>query len=1295
MASQASRMESKLYTSHLMNSSTTPTITTKSTLPIIDQDGYTRSYFKEPIPSSSSSLFSSTPLFTSTHPRIVSSKDLGNNNNNINDNIIETYTKRTIHSNELGSRLSPIITNRQSNEFMMKSTEPSSPIVDYLLYDAPAWMRQSKIKNHKVINSVNSSSTISSNIITTTTATAAAAAAAAAATAARTLVVTTISPSSNVTHIVNDTKPNTDNITIIHKENVKNMNSGSRITIQSDLNNNNNDHFIRSSSPRSNGSFRFVKSGSRKFPEMNPKLNPPSYMQKLDDVLVENEMNTESFKTIKKSNKFNLNKTPDHDEDWTIHDGSRRFTPILSSPISIKTPPPPPPPSQFQSQSQLRPLSPPLPPIPPTTIPLIEKINQLTTINKFNEIIQPNYKENLFTEQKSIWNKANKPLTQFNEQLPPNYSNKLNHQRIIHSTPCSPTIERNILIKPIHNHEDDDDVLLRNHKKSSIGLPPRPLRSPIIRLNGRSMSPIHSRISPLPSCINNEVTKTKQIDPITGEIQYITSRTRSYTDLNTNQLITEIEENIQGEGDTEVRVVRRKTRKIKPNTCRESRSVDSSGFQRDSRTHQRTEETKTEKHIEEELNYQCSSTKVQPQRTSSQMNISGPSTMTKTAWLSETNLRNSSTCKQPPMYSTYSAHKENMRRMQEQRRTTEDWQASNRQLHDSRSVGSRAVLEEMETITLQPIGRGVHDLEPPTGSIARSVRATTPSGLSTFPTLFNRPHSSAGRIDLSISGIKRSISKDYYSPIRMQRSTIDIPYSQTTQSLLSPSINRRLVGFTNTGHSSRISSINKTVLPIIHHHDHHPHPHHNNLVYNSSHGNNNKWNSMDHQSLELLNQTSMNRNSYARQTLTQNIQEMTQKQRLLLLSSSSSNQQYYPISSHNNKLANRSYAPGLEQQDGFRTIATTNYHREMHTSGPQSPYLGTIRHNSQYEATPIVNRSVVQQSVIPFSPNGSLSGTNIGVDIVDGDTVGMRQVLDTSKYWYLPGISRPDVIALLRDKEPGTFVIRNSNTYADSFGLALKIPPNSPRVISNKEDIQSEWVRHFLIGTVPMHDGRGNGVHLRGFSSDPTFPSLAAFVHYHIHKQGALPCTLRLPIFNNQTLYNQQRTTINEQTVYGLEPSLQTILPTTNTMSTDMLYLGSVEVDRLENMNAAIRGIGKIISLAQSYTDGLPKRCEVQIKVIPHEGITFTEKYRRAAWRKTIKPNNLLWCGLDPENREFNDAELRSKGMYGSKIFALVARKQRFWLHDNVVYVFCEIDHNHSAIQLVRFINSIFPGLRD
>ncbi|CAH8554370.1 unnamed protein product [Schistosoma turkestanicum] len=1134
-----------------------------------------------------------------------------------NINVETSYPVK--HNNMINDK--PVIHNRQhSSEFTMKpmdtvrmsstpssSSPPMSPKMDYLLFDAPAWMRQSKVKNHKVIS------------IPTTTATASATTAAAA--------TVTSPPSSNVA--TSRLSPLSSNLQNDRKMNLENIN------INSNNNSNNNNDFMRSTSPRSNGSFQFVKSGSRRFTEMNSKLNRPSYVQKSEDVFIENAMNTESFVTSTKNNKFHSNNSQNF-HHWSMHDDdendasavAHKFKPILSPPLN----------NNNHNHNYNK-----------TTIPLIEKIDHLTSLNKFNESIQTKYNENIITEQKSLWNKAKHSSFQGNDAKFPIDPIKPNYERTIHSTPSSPIMERNIIIKPIVGtgvgNDDNDHVLHKNHTKPS-GLPPRPLRSPVIRLNVRSTSPlIHNQIraptSKLQSTTqftNGETTTSTRIDPATGEIQHVTSRTRSYTDLSQNALITEIEENIQGEGDTEIRVVKRKTRRIRPNTVRESRSMDSSGFQRDSRMHQRTEEIKSEKHFEEELGYQRSSMK-------------GTLLYLVSLFLFP--------------------------------------QASNRQLHDSRSIGSRAVLEEMETITLQPIGRGVHDLEPPTGSIARSVRANTPSGLLTVPTMLNRPHSSAGRIDLAmLPRTKRSLSKDYfYSPIRMQRSTIDIPYSQTTQALISPAINRRLVGFTQTtGHSSRISSINKNPLPpTVAQHDQ--------FMYGSPV--NPKWHPMHYNRSSGLfhQQTPMNRNSYARQTLTQNIQEITQKQRFLPV-----DQQCYATLNRPMELVNRSYAPGWEQQqDGFRTIATTNYHREMHTSGPQSPYLGTIRQNSQYEATPVVNRSIVQQSVTPFSPNGSLSGTNIG-DAIDGDSAGMRQVLDTSKYWYLPGISRPDVIALLRDKEPGSFVIRNSNTYADSFGLALKIPPSSPRVMSNKEDAQSEWVRHFLIGTVPMQDGRGNGVHLRGFSSDPTFPSLAAFVHYHIQKQGALPCTLRLPVLTNQTLlYNQQRTTsLNEQTgVYGIDPSLQTILPTTSTMTTEMLYLGSIEVDRLENMNAAIRAINKIFNLSQSSANGLPKRCEVQIKVIPYEGIIFSEKYKRALWRKLIKPNNLLWCGMDPENREFNDPELRSKGMYGSKIFALVARKQRFWLHENVVYVFCESDQHHSAMNLVRFINSLFFGIKD
>lgn len=56
-------------------------------------------------------------------------------------------------------------------------------------------------------------------------------------------------------------------------------------------------------------------------------------------------------------------------------------------------------------------------------------------------------------------------------------------------------------------------------------------------------------------------------------------------------------------------------------------------------------------------------------------------------------------------------------------------------------------------------------------------------------------------------------------------------------------------------------------------------------------------------------------------------------------------------------------------------------------------------------------------------------------------------IKDTSKYWYKPNISREEAIYLLKDKPPGTFVIRDSKSYPGSFGLVFKvshIPTNTP-----------------------------------------------------------------------------------------------------------------------------------------------------------------------------------------------------------------------------------------------------------
>ena len=46
---------------------------------------------------------------------------------------------------------------------------------------------------------------------------------------------------------------------------------------------------------------------------------------------------------------------------------------------------------------------------------------------------------------------------------------------------------------------------------------------------------------------------------------------------------------------------------------------------------------------------------------------------------------------------------------------------------------------------------------------------------------------------------------------------------------------------------------------------------------------------------------------------------------------------------------------------------------------------------------------------------------------------------ENHKWWYKPHITREDAINLLKSQSPGTFIVRDSNTFPDSFGLALKV----------------------------------------------------------------------------------------------------------------------------------------------------------------------------------------------------------------------------------------------------------------
>ncbi|PNJ25441.1 TNS2 isoform 12 [Pongo abelii] len=93
----------------------------------------------------------------------------------------------------------------------------------------------------------------------------------------------------------------------------------------------------------------------------------------------------------------------------------------------------------------------------------------------------------------------------------------------------------------------------------------------------------------------------------------------------------------------------------------------------------------------------------------------------------------------------------------------------------------------------------------------------------------------------------------------------------------------------------------------------------------------------------------------------------------------------------------------------------------------------------------------------------------------------VKFVQDTSKFWYKPHLSRDQAIALLKDKDPGAFLIRDSHSFQGAYGLALKVATPPPSAQPWKGDPVEQLVRHFLIETGPK------GVKIKGCPSEPYF----------------------------------------------------------------------------------------------------------------------------------------------------------------------------------------------------------------
>lgn len=218
----------------------------------------------------------------------------------------------------------------------------------------------------------------------------------------------------------------------------------------------------------------------------------------------------------------------------------------------------------------------------------------------------------------------------------------------------------------------------------------------------------------------------------------------------------------------------------------------------------------------------------------------------------------------------------------------------------------------------------------------------------------------------------------------------------------------------------------------------------------------------------------------------------------------------------------------------------------------------------------------------------------------------VKFVRDTSKFWYKPNITRDEAIALLRDQPPGTFVVRDSNSFPGAFGMALKVA-QVPSNVQKSNSGSDELVRHFLI------EPTSRGVRLKGCSNEPVFSSLSALVYQHSILPMALPCRLLLP---ERDLKSDA---INN-------PGQQLLI---QGAACNVLYLLTVEMESLTGPQAIKKAVTELFK-----NETLPTATVVHFKV-NGQGVTLTDNKRKLFFRRHYPIQTVSHCGLDPDDNRW------------------------------------------------------------
>uniref|UniRef100_A0A8B9JMR3 Tensin 3 n=1 Tax=Astyanax mexicanus TaxID=7994 RepID=A0A8B9JMR3_ASTMX len=289
-------------------------------------------------------------------------------------------------------------------------------------------------------------------------------------------------------------------------------------------------------------------------------------------------------------------------------------------------------------------------------------------------------------------------------------------------------------------------------------------------------------------------------------------------------------------------------------------------------------------------------------------------------------------------------------------------------------------------------------------------------------------------------------------------------------------------------------------------------------------------------------------------------------------------------------------------------------------------------------------------------------------DPLSGKPDNAKFVQDTSKFWYKPDISREQAITVLKDKEPGSFIVRDSHSFRGAYGLAMKVATPPPSILQQSKkvgDLTNELVRHFLIECTQK------GVRLKGCPNEPYFGSLTALVCQHSITPLALPCKLIIPSRDplEDLTESQQQTSTNSATELLKQGA-----------ACNVWFLGSVELESLTGVQAIQKASTVILGQNPPATSTI-----VHFKVSA-QGITLTDNQRKLFFRRHYAVNTVIFCALDPQDRRWT-----KDGCLAAKIFGFVARKSGSST-ENVCHLFAEHDPEQPASAIVNFVSKVMIG---